>query len=70
MALSSYAPNLRLPAAQHGRPLSPPSHADYSKNEYEQKWGADCWWGKHVVVYGDAGLKKEHPVVAFLLKDK
>ncbi|KAL4421080.1 hypothetical protein ABPG77_001375 [Micractinium sp. CCAP 211/92] len=43
---------------------------DYSKNEYEQKWGADCWWGKHVVVYGDAGLKKEHPVVAFLLKDK
>ncbi|KAL4422489.1 hypothetical protein ABPG75_008686 [Micractinium tetrahymenae] len=43
---------------------------DYSKNEYEQKWGADCWWGKHVVVYGDAGLKKDHPVVAFLIKDK
>lgn len=23
-------------------------------------------WGKHVVVYGEAGLKKDHPVVNFL----
>lgn len=47
--------------------LPPP---DYSKNEYDVKWSADCWWGRDIIVYGDATLKKDHPVVAFLAKDK
>ena len=47
----------------------PPTSADFSKNEYEVKWGQDCWWGKDVYAYGDAGLKRDHPVLAFLAKD-
>lgn len=27
-------------------------------------------WDKHVVIYGEPKLKKEHPVVAFLAADK
>jgi hypothetical protein len=23
-------------------------------------------WGRHVVVYGEEGLKRDHPVIAFL----
>lgn len=42
---------------------------DYSKNQYDYQWSEDCWWDKHVLVYGDASLKKDHPVVAFLSKD-
>jgi dual specificity MAP kinase phosphatase len=42
---------------------------DYSKRE-DLKWAADCWWDRDVIVYGDAGLKKDHPVVAFLSQDK
>lgn len=43
---------------------------DYSKAEYDLKWSADVWWNKDVIVYGDASLKKDHPVVAFLAADK
>jgi len=42
---------------------------DYSKNQYDHQWSEDCWWDKHVIVYGDATLKKDHPVVAFLAQD-
>lgn len=28
------------------------------------------WWNRDVIVYGEAGLKKDHPVVAFLAADK
>ncbi|GAB4815324.1 hypothetical protein N2152v2_002370 [Parachlorella kessleri] len=42
---------------------------DYSKNQYDYQWSEDCWWDKHVIVYGDATLKKDHPVVAFLAHD-
>ena len=42
---------------------------DYSKRE-DMKWVPDCWWDRDVIVYGDAGLKKDHPVVAFLVADK
>lgn len=28
-----------------------------------------CRWGKHVIVYGDAGLKKDNPVVEYLAKE-
>lgn len=30
---------------------------------------AGCWWGKAVVVYGAEGLKKDHPVIAFLASE-
>ncbi|MEW5317279.1 MAG: hypothetical protein WDW38_008590 [Sanguina aurantia] len=40
--------------------------ADYSQASYNYKWSNDCWWGKRVIVYGEAGLTKEHPVIAFL----
>ena len=43
---------------------------DYSKNTYDVKWSEQCWWDKPVVIYGDAALKKDHPVVAYLAKDK
>ncbi len=43
---------------------------DYSKNTYNVAWQKDCWWDKPVVIYGDANLKKDHPVVAFLTADK
>lgn len=46
------------------------SASDYSKAEYDLKWSADVWWNKDVIVYGDASLKKDHPVVAFLSADK
>ena len=42
---------------------------DYSKNSYDVKWCEGCWWDKNVVLYGDAGFRKDHPVVAFLAKD-
>lgn len=42
---------------------------DYSKNTYDLAWSKDCWWDKPVVVYGAAGLKKDHPVVQFLARD-
>lgn len=45
---------------------------DYSKNEYSHPWSQDCWWDKHVVVYGDAGnnkASKSHGVVAYLAKE-
>ena len=53
----------------HAHLAPPPCRADYSKNEYDVRWTGDCWWGKHVYVYGDASLKRDHPVVAFLSKD-
>ncbi|GLC33296.1 hypothetical protein PLESTB_000349500 [Pleodorina starrii] len=40
--------------------------ADYSASSYNIKWSQDCWWGRNVLVYGDDGLKKDHPVVRFL----
>ena len=43
---------------------------DYSKNTYNVTWQRDCWWDKPVVIYGDATLKKDHPVVAYLAADK
>ena len=30
----------------------------------EQKWGEGCWWGKHVICYGDEGLKRGEPAAA------
>ncbi|GMH33326.1 hypothetical protein BSKO_01160 [Bryopsis sp. KO-2023] len=42
---------------------------DYSKSEYKVKWSQGVWWGKEILVYGDAGLKKSHPVIDFLLKE-
>jgi len=42
---------------------------DYSKNTYDLAWSKDCWWDRPVVVYGAAGLKKDHPVVQFLARD-
>jgi dual specificity MAP kinase phosphatase len=42
---------------------------DYSKNSYDMKWSDQCWWDRPVVVYGEAGLKKDHPVVAYLARD-
>lgn len=50
-------------------PASPTRLADYSKRE-DLKWGADVWWGKDVIVYGEAGLRRDHPVVAHLAADK
>ena len=44
--------------------------ADYSKGEYDLKWSADCWWNRDVIVMGEAGLKRDHPVLAFLARDK
>ena len=29
-----------------------------------------CRWNKPVIVYGDDKLRKDHPVVAFLAKEK
>ncbi|KAK9816993.1 hypothetical protein WJX72_007967 [[Myrmecia] bisecta] len=58
--LSAY--NVRL--AANGKTL-----LDYSKNTYDFSWSADCWWDKHVIVYGDEKLRKDHPVVAFLSQD-
>ncbi|EFJ44730.1 MAP kinase phosphatase 5 [Volvox carteri f. nagariensis] len=40
--------------------------ADYSASSYNIKWAQDCWWGRNVLVYGEEGLKKDHPVVRFL----
>jgi len=34
------------------------------------RWHADIWWNRDVYVYGPAGLKKDHPVLVFLAKDK
>eukprot|EP00198_Chlamydomonas_reinhardtii_P011653 XP_001700990.1 MAP kinase phosphatase 5 [Chlamydomonas reinhardtii] len=39
---------------------------DYSSSSYNIKWSQDCWWGRNVLVYGEPGLKKDHPVIAFL----
>ena len=47
-----------------------PCPQDYSKNSYNVAWQRDCWWDKPVVIYGDANLKKDHPVVAYLAADK
>jgi len=33
------------------------------------KWSPGCWYGKHIFVYGEAGLKKDHPVLEFLRRD-
>ncbi|GIL44377.1 hypothetical protein Vafri_1861 [Volvox africanus] len=41
--------------------------ADYSASSYNIKWSQDCWWGRNVLVYGEEGLKKDHPVVRFLV---
>ncbi|GFR47235.1 hypothetical protein Agub_g8919, partial [Astrephomene gubernaculifera] len=40
--------------------------ADYSASSYNIKWSQDCWWGRNVLVYGDSGLKRDHPVIRFL----
>ncbi|KAG2482605.1 hypothetical protein HYH03_018489 [Edaphochlamys debaryana] len=40
--------------------------ADYSGSSYNIKWSQDCWWGRSVVVYGDPGLRRDHPVLRFL----
>jgi hypothetical protein len=76
---------------------------DYSKNQYDLRWGQDCWyvvlsvwcpiallppnqrtssrvdqglpahvrcrWGKPVIVFGEEGLRKDHPVVKFLAEE-
>ncbi|KAG2450344.1 hypothetical protein HYH02_004849 [Chlamydomonas schloesseri] len=42
--------------------------ADYSSASYNIKWSQDCWWGRNVLVYGEPGLKKDHPVIAFLAR--
>ncbi|KAK9818679.1 hypothetical protein WJX74_004993 [Apatococcus lobatus] len=54
--------NIRL--AANGKAL-----LDYSKNTYSYRWSPDCWWDKHVVIYGEAPLKKDHPIVSYLIKD-
>ena len=28
-----------------------------------------CRWDKHVVIYGEPKLKRDHPVIAFLISD-
>ncbi|KAI3430229.1 hypothetical protein D9Q98_004826 [Chlorella vulgaris] len=52
------------------KPSSGETLLDYSKADYDQRWSADVWWNRDVIVYGEAGLKKDHPVVAFLAADK
>jgi len=43
---------------------------DYSKAQYDHfKWSDACWWGRDVLLYGDAGLRRDHPVAAFLARD-
>jgi len=39
---------------------------DDSRAKYEHAWAGGCWWGKDVVAYGDEGLSRRHPVLAFL----
>lgn len=61
-----------ISASPHTPPHTNTPHrlpTDYSKRE-DMKWVPDCWWDRDVIVYGDAGLKKDHPVVAFLVADK
>lgn len=43
---------------------------DYSKGLYDIKWGQSVWWGKDVLVYSDSSLKKTHPVLEFLSRDR
>ena len=58
-------------AASVPTPHQPPlPAADYSKGEYDLKWSADCWWNRDVIVMGEAGLKRDHPVIAFLARVK
>ncbi|EFN52440.1 hypothetical protein CHLNCDRAFT_138968 [Chlorella variabilis] len=51
-------------------PASGGTLLDYSKCEYDLKWSTDVWWNKDCIVYGEAGLKRDHPVVAFLANEK
>jgi len=43
--------------------------ADYSKSSYDMVWKQGLWWGKDVFIYGEEGLKKDHPVIDFLAKE-
>eukprot|EP00877_Chromochloris_zofingiensis_P008595 jgi/Chrzof1/398/Cz01g14120.t1 len=54
--------NVRL--SSNGRVL-----ADYSQSTYSISWSQDCWWNRAVIVYGSAGLSKDHPVVSFLARE-
>lgn len=47
--------------AANGRTL-----LDYSQAEYHFPWSPDAYWGQPVVVYGEKGLKRDHPVISFL----
>lgn len=42
---------------------------DYSSSGYDQNWSDACWWDKHCLIYGAEGIKKDHPVAAFLSQD-
>lgn len=42
---------------------------DESKSKYDERWSAECWWGKHVIVYGDAGLSRRHDVPRWLANE-
>jgi dual specificity MAP kinase phosphatase len=54
----------------NGNSVTPPVLQDYSKNAYtHQRWSAECWWGKNVVIVGDVGSKKDHPVAVFLARE-
>eukprot|EP00210_Caulerpa_lentillifera_P000657 g634.t1 len=44
--------------------------ADYSKGLYDIKWGQSVWWGKDVLVYSDSSLRKTHPVLEFLSRER
>ena len=69
-AAASNAERVPRPSTSSNHPHPPPRPTDYSKNEYDAKWSADCWWSRDVIVYGDSALKKDHPVLAFLAADK
>lgn len=49
--------------------MGPCLHA--AQQDYSQSggWAADCWWNRHVICYGPPGLKKDHPLVAWLAAD-
>ncbi|GAX75987.1 hypothetical protein CEUSTIGMA_g3430.t1 [Chlamydomonas eustigma] len=55
--------NIRL--ASDGKAL-----VDQCQSKYEVTWSQGAWWGKNVIVYGDADLKRDHPVIERLAKEK
>lgn len=42
---------------------------DYSKASYDRNWSDSCWWDTHCILYGPEGLRKDHPVAAYLAKE-